>query len=133
MSKILTPAHHEVMRAFLSLLEGETDEDCFHLTTFHEESRLVQQFPSEVGSVEKLDPAIAGLVDKVVLSSAELFYAGLPVSEDSSFGCAKHSEFTTQVVSGRKAVLAKAASGDEVTRLWNDVRYISIAAREADH
>jgi len=131
MGKTLTPAHHDAMRAFLSLLEGETDDDSFHLTTFHEESRLVQ-LPSEVGSVENLDPAIAGLVDKVVLSNAELFYAGLPVSEDKVSGCAKLSQFTTQVITGRKEVLAKAASEDEDTRLWNDVGHFSITGREVN-
>ena len=136
MGKTLTPAHHDAMRAFLSLLEGETDDDSFHLTTFQEESRLVHQLesilPAGSGGVESLDPAIAGLVDKVVLSNAELFFAGLPVSEDKVSGCAKLSQFTTQVITGRKEVLAKAASEDEDTRLWNDVGHFAITGREVD-
>ncbi|GAA5874914.1 hypothetical protein JCM16303_004941 [Sporobolomyces ruberrimus] len=138
MSKTLTPGHHEAMRSFLSLLEGETDDDSFHLTTFSEESRLVQLDPELEamlpdndasgggGGVASLDPAIAGLVDKIVLSNAELFYAGLPVSDDKLKGCAKLSQFTTQIITGRKESLAKSASEDEETRLWNDVGHFSL-------
>ncbi|GAA6016998.1 hypothetical protein JCM11491_006124 [Sporobolomyces phaffii] len=140
MSKTLTPAHHEAMRAFLSLLEGETDDDSFHLTTFSQESRLVPLSPqldsmvseSTVAAggggrgVESLDPAIAGLVDKIVLSNAELFYAGLPVSDDKAKGCAKLSQFTTQIITGRKEILSKSATEDEDTRLVNAVGHFSL-------
>jgi hypothetical protein len=134
MSKTLTPAHHEAMRSFLSLLEGETEDDSFHLTTFLEESKLVQLSPeleamlgqSGGGGVESLDPAIAGLVDKIVLSNAELFYAGLPVSDDKRKGCAKLSQFTTQIITGRKESLSKSATEDEETRLWNSVGHFSL-------
>ncbi|GAA5986947.1 hypothetical protein JCM5350_000918 [Sporobolomyces pararoseus] len=137
MSKTLTPAHHEAMRNFLSLLEGETEDDSFHLTTFLEESRLVQ-LPEELermigesegggAGVESLDPAIMGLVDKVVLSNAELFYAGLPVSDDKRKGCAKLSQFTTQIITGRKESLSKSATEDEETRLWNNVGHFSLS------
>ena len=133
MSKLLTPAHHDAMRSFLSLLEGENEDDSFHLTTFLEESRLVPLEPQVKamlgaggGGVESLDPAIAGLVDKIVLSNAELFYAGLPVSDDKVKGCAKLSQFTTQIIAGRKESLSKSATEDEETRLWNDVGHFSL-------
>ncbi|GAA5901506.1 uncharacterized protein JCM6883_000234 [Sporobolomyces salmoneus] len=133
MSKLLTPAHHTAMREFLSLLEGETEDDSFHLTTFIEESRLVPLSPEVEamvggagGGVQDLDPAISGLVDKIILSNAELFYAGLPISDDKQKGCAKLSQFTTQIITGRKESLAKSAFEDEETRLWNDVGHFSL-------
>lgn len=140
LSKTLTPAHHAAMRSFLSLLEDDTGDhdDSFHLTTFLDESRLVRLpadlealLPTGSSGVESLDGAIAGLVDKVVLSNVELFYAGLPISDDKQSGCAKLSQFTTQIISGRKTTLARSASEDEETRLSNDVGHFSLLSAGA--
>ncbi|GAA5821231.1 hypothetical protein JCM10212_005326 [Sporobolomyces blumeae] len=60
---------------------------------------------SFVGGFESLDPAIAGLVDKIVLSSASLFFRGVSLSDDKVLGCAKHSQFTTQIESRRRDAL----------------------------
>ncbi|GAA6050841.1 hypothetical protein JCM3770_005733 [Rhodotorula araucariae] len=134
MTKTLTPGHHAAMRAFLAKLEGDdtvegTGEGALRVTTFMEEQARVELPPEPRkvvghGGLQDVDGAIVGIVDKIVLQSAEVFYAGLPVSE-SAQGCAKLSQFTTQVVSGRHDLRAQGGGA----RLWNDVSHFSLGGR----
>ncbi|GAA5904058.1 hypothetical protein JCM5296_002519 [Sporobolomyces johnsonii] len=140
MSKTLTPAHHDAMRSFLDALErsNETgDGGRIRLTTFLEEQRRVELppelrelLPPGTSGLEDLDGAIVGIVDKIVLSEAELFYAGLPVSSSPREGCAKMSQFTAQVESRRSEALARSASEEEETSLWNVVGHFSMDGRD---
>ncbi|GAA5998829.1 uncharacterized protein JCM10292_005730 [Rhodotorula paludigena] len=128
MTKTLTPAHHVAMRNFLAKLEGEGDS--MRITTFMEEQSRVKLPPAlqemvGSGGLEGVDGAIVGIVDKIVLMSAQVFYAGLPVS-DSSRGCAKLSQFTTQVITGRQDLRAQEGS-EAALKLWNDVDHFSLA------
>ncbi|BGP43509.1 hypothetical protein JCM10449v2_007544 [Rhodotorula kratochvilovae] len=138
MTKTLTPGHHAAMRAFLGKLEGADVVDGegasgLRITTFMEEQARVELPPDLKkavgrGGLQDVDGAIVGIVDKIVLMSAEVFFAGLPVSE-SAHGCAKLSQFTTQVVSGRHDL--RAQGGDEGARLWNEVEHFSLGGGRA--
>ncbi|GAA5960091.1 hypothetical protein JCM21900_003433 [Sporobolomyces salmonicolor] len=140
MGKTLTPAHHDAMRSFLDALERSNEageEGRFRLTTFLEEQRRVplpqelrELLPPGSSGLEDLDGAIVGIVDKIVLSEAELFYAGLPVSGSPRDGCAKMSQFTTQVESRRSEAFARSASEEEQSSLWNVVGHFSMDGRD---
>jgi hypothetical protein len=105
------------------------------------------------GGIEELDGAIVGIVDKIVLMEAEraffllfsllpgvqtkltlspprptVFYAGLPVSIDPSLGCGKLSQFTTQIISGRRDRLAasSSSSSEAISKLWNKAGHFQL-------
>ncbi|GAA6034083.1 hypothetical protein JCM8097_000684 [Rhodosporidiobolus ruineniae] len=135
MTKTLTPGHHAAMKDFLDALEGEGGAG-LRLTSFLEEQKAVE-WPTELaeamkavkGGIEDLDGAIVGIVDKIVLQSAELFYAGLPVP--SAQGCAKLSQFTTQVISGRRDALRLADDRGADTTLWNEAGHFMLTKEAA--
>ncbi|GAA5847357.1 hypothetical protein JCM9279_000254 [Rhodotorula babjevae] len=124
MTKTLTPAHHAAMRRFID----KVDKSSLRVTTFLDEMKGVE-LPDELqkmvgaGGLQDLDGAIVGIVDKIVLMQAEVFYAGLPVSE-SPQGCAKASSFTTQITNGRHAL--REGHGAIGSRLWGDVEHFAL-------
>ncbi|BGP27706.1 hypothetical protein JCM10295v2_006681 [Rhodotorula toruloides] len=138
MTKTLTPAHHAAMRQFLAALEGDelvegrADGQGLRITTFMDEQRRVE-LPDGLaelvgkGGLEDVDGAIVGIVDKIVLMNAQLFYAGLPVAESSQRGCAKNSQFTTQVISARHDLLAASSRGE--SGLWSEVEHFALPGR----
>ncbi|BGO95681.1 hypothetical protein NBRC10512_007379 [Rhodotorula toruloides] len=138
MTKTLTPAHHAAMRQFLAALEGDelveggADGQGLRITTFMDEQRRVE-LPEGLeelvgkGGLEDIDGAIVGIVDKIVLMNAQLFYAGLPVADSPSRGCAKNSQFTTQVISGRRDLLAASSNGE--SSMWSEVEHFALPGR----
>ncbi|GAA5856782.1 hypothetical protein JCM8547_008839 [Rhodosporidiobolus lusitaniae] len=134
MTKTLTEGHHAAMRAFLEQLEAEEGGAGMRLTSFLKEQKEVE-WPSELteamrkvkGGIQELDGAIVGIVDKIVLMKAELFYAGFPVSESLEKGCGKLSQFTTQVISGRRDALRL-----DDSRMWNEAGHFMLDADAAD-
>ncbi|GAA5898125.1 hypothetical protein JCM6882_003332 [Rhodosporidiobolus microsporus] len=132
MTKTLTPGHHAAMRDFLEELEGEGGAG-LRMTSFLDEQGKVE-WPQELqeamgrsgAKLEELDGAIVGIVDKIVLMAAELFYAGLPVS--SPTGCGKYSQFTTQVITGRRDALRLADDRGEDTTLMNEAGHFFLDA-----
>ncbi|BGP16308.1 hypothetical protein JCM10213v2_004310 [Rhodosporidiobolus nylandii] len=127
MTKTLTPARHEAMKHFLEALEGEGGAG-MRLTTALDEAKNVE-WPEELRGVaaaglEALDGAIVGIVDKVVLMEAELFYAGR--TRPSVGVCGKMSQFTTQVVAGRRDALSAARSAGQPTALLNEVGHFGL-------
>ncbi|GAA6013810.1 hypothetical protein JCM10207_008200 [Rhodosporidiobolus poonsookiae] len=131
MTKTLTPAHHAAMRAFLDALEGDRGTG-LRLTSFVDEQKRVEwpeelrQAMGDTDSLEDVDGAIVGIVDKIVLMEAEYFYAGLPVSTSALKGCGKLSQFTTQVIAGRKDALRLADDEGVESRLQNDVTHFKL-------
>ncbi|GAA5820210.1 hypothetical protein JCM11251_005529 [Rhodosporidiobolus azoricus] len=132
MTKTLTPGHHAAMRRFLHELEGEGGAG-LRMTSFLDEQGRVE-WPYELqeamgrsgAKLEELDGAIVGIVDKIVLMAADLFYAGLPVS--SPLGCGKYSQFTTQVITGRRDALRLADDRGEDTNLLNEAGHFMLDA-----
>ncbi|KAK4049270.1 hypothetical protein OIV83_004206 [Microbotryomycetes sp. JL201] len=134
MSKSLTNDHHDAMRTFLKqfqeTFDGSSDETTLEWTSFvelqkqiplsDELSALLPMIESKHRqlSLQELDHAIVGIVDKVVLTQAELFIAGqFDTTTDFTRRCAKHSQFTEQVVTGRQQFLERFAANDETTKL----------------
>ncbi|GAA5936522.1 hypothetical protein JCM3775_000844 [Rhodotorula graminis] len=124
MTKTLTPAHHAAMRRFVAKMDASP----LRVTTFLDEQAHVE-LPDELqkmvgsGGLQDLDGAIVGIVDKIVLMQAEVFYAGLPVSE-SPQGCAKASSFTTQITNGRHDL--REGQGAIGSRLRGDVEHFAL-------
>ncbi|GAA5901030.1 hypothetical protein JCM8208_007598 [Rhodotorula glutinis] len=124
MTKSLTPAHHAAMRRFVAKMDASK----LRVTTFLDEQGRVE-LPDELqkmvgsGGLQDLDGAIVGIVDKIVLMQAEVFYAGLPVSE-SPQGCAKSSSFTAQITNGRHDL--REGEGAIGSRLRGDVEHFAL-------
>ncbi|KAM0790479.1 hypothetical protein ACM66B_003355 [Microbotryomycetes sp. NB124-2] len=130
MSKTLTDEHHDAMRTFLQQL----DESGLEWTSFIELQKTVPLEDEEVKSLlpvnsrnrtlslQELDHAIVGIVDKVVLTQAQIFLAGqFDTSTDFTRRCAKHSQFTEQVVTGRQQFLEHFEADADTTSLHTGV------------
>lgn len=103
---------------------------------------------------QELDGAIVGIVDKIVLMKAEgssspsssslaelnplpsfaVFIAGASSSSSSTEGkCGKNSQFTEQVIAGRKAVWSEQKEGEPVVgRLWNEAGHFAMKREDED-
>lgn len=119
----LTPLHHAAFRAFLATLA--TRLPALRLTTLAQEQAHARAAGAGLaldGDVGALDPALVGIVDKLVAGRAEVFVAGAP--EAGGRQCAKASSFTLNILREREEGVrgqgGVAGEGAWVAgRLWN--------------
>ena len=126
----LTVQHHAAMRTFLVELAARLPE--LRLTTLAQEQGVALP-PALAGHVKagdtldvaELDPALVGIVDKLVASRAELFLAGAPTPARAQ--CGRASSFTLNILRDREDLLREQATqegqdaggGFVAGRLWN--------------
>ncbi|KAK4047440.1 hypothetical protein OIO90_006185 [Microbotryomycetes sp. JL221] len=169
MNKLLTQEHHDAMRSFLGEFEStfgskpkqqqqqhgskQDKRSTLRWTSFNEMQKQVElseelkailpmiESKHRQLSLQELDHAIVGIVDKVVLTNAQIFLAGQYITTtDFSRRCAKHSQFTEQVVTGRKQLLNDMASTNkdssrqqELIKLWNTVNHFAMDEQDQDY
>lgn len=172
MNKALTPEHHDAMRGFIRSFHDEFGAS-LRLTSFlgeqerggvpipDELNKLLPLRQAEAGlQVSDLDPAIVGIIDKIVLQQAQgqsganqamavsrlgslsltgdtVFIAGSTGAVSRSSQCAKASQFTGQVIAGRQEVFAAQGQVQEGSEgvdnaLWNDVGHFSFDGSDDD-
>ncbi|GAA6007139.1 hypothetical protein JCM11491_003020 [Sporobolomyces phaffii] len=94
-----------------------------------------------------VDPGLLGILDKLVVTKAQLFLTGVPgVGSSTDGACAKLSSFTTQLIGAREAlVLAQQQQqshgdddddgegrGRKAGQLWNTVQHWSLTGAAVD-
>lgn len=159
--KVVTEQHHIAFRFFLK--EFKKQAKGLRLTSFSKEypsltlplSLLELLSPNSTDpdspsppplSISSLDSGLIGIIDKTVLTHAEIFLTGFPAlgsgpnslnSREAQQACAKISSFTNQIVGARGEVLMverEVEEGEEeedeeerkAGRLWNKVSRWSI-------